>query len=58
MQGYERAAQEWERSLDSGGDICEPKVISRFRNEDGMDDGEMNCQYCDNKECEYWEEYN
>lgn len=41
-----------------GGMLCEPKAIYRFTNEDGQDDGEMNCHYCDKKECEYWSDYN
>lgn len=55
--GYSRAAAEYEAMLARGDEPCEPKVISRFINEDGMDDGEMNCDYCDNKECEHHRDY-
>lgn len=57
MNGYERAAAEYERQRDDAGCTCEPKVIRTFKNEDGMDDGEMNCDYCDCKECEHHRDY-
>ena len=56
--GYSRAAAEYERHREEECCDCTPKVIRTFKNEDGMDDGEMNCHYCDCEECEYWSEYN
>lgn len=57
--GYARASQEYERYLASGGDsFCEPKLVNHCKDEDGSDIREYNCEYCDNKECEYWSEYN
>lgn len=56
--GFSQASAEYERYCEETSCPCSPKVIRTFKNEDGQDAGEMNCQYCDNKDCEYWEEYN
>lgn len=40
---------------------CLPKVIEiHYEPSDDTyaTEPEYNCQYCDNKECEYWKEYN
>lgn len=34
---------------------CEPETINV--DEDGLP-GDKNCNYCDNKDCEHWAEYN
>ena len=57
--GYAKAAAEYERWLFSGGNLeCEPKVIRKYVDEDGYHTGDLNCEECDNQECEYWKEYN
>lgn len=55
--GYARAAAEYERQREEDGCTCEPKVISRYRDEDGMWTGDQNCDYCDCKECEHHRDY-
>lgn len=54
---YAKAEAEYERQRDEDSCICEPKVISKYRDEDGNWTGEQNCDYCDCKECEHHSEY-
>ena len=55
MNRFERAICEYEAKADREGCICEPKQVKDRFEPDGYS---YNCQNCDNKECEYWTEYN
>ena len=57
VRGFERAQREYESRMYEEGCICEPRVISTYKDEDGMWTGDMNCDYCDCKECEHHSEY-
>lgn len=58
---YRRAEAEYERNRDNFG-YCEPKVVAIHQEYEG--EGEYstspiyNCEDCDDRECEYWSDYN
>ena len=65
MNGYTRAAQDYERNLERQWEEwfngCEPEIIKaeRVYEPDGYSmDYTYNCHICDNRECEYWSDYN
>ena len=65
-RGYERAAQEYERNLEKQWEEyfngCEPKVVGVHQEPEGFGEYSTspiyNCHDCDDRECEYWSDYN
>lgn len=58
---YRRAEAEYERARDEACCGCEPEIIKAERayEPDGYSmDYTYNCHICDNRECEYWSDYN
>jgi hypothetical protein len=61
VKGFEKAYAEYERLRELACEPCEPEII-RAEKEYEPDGYSMeytyNCQECENKECEYWGDYN
>ncbi len=58
VKGFEKAYAEYERLRERACEPCEPETVWAEEIEPNIYDEQYNCQECENKECEYWSEYN
>lgn len=44
--------------VNNDGTLCEPKLVWAEEIEPNIYDEQYNCDVCEHKECEFWEEFN